>query len=133
MASLGPTLGIKVAAVAPGIVKTRLWTDFEDKMYVVTDPATGQMQESWILPEEVADAMMALTTAEEIDDGKGTKIPIESGTIVEIAAGGVRDVPLFGNTGPPFGTPGMIIANMEGATKMLIEGLGQPGWGVTQG
>ncbi|GAM90969.1 hypothetical protein ANO11243_090160 [Dothideomycetidae sp. 11243] len=50
-------LGIRVNAVAPALVRTPIWYEQEDK-YKHTDPESG----SWIGPDDVARAMVALAT-----------------------------------------------------------------------
>lgn len=128
ISSLGEHTGIKVSGVAPGIVKTRLWFETPDKAAIVTDKTSGQIQEDFVTPEEVADAMFALVKDDEVDNGSGEKIAIKSGTVLEVAKGALRDVPMLGNTGPPFGNPGLILSNVEGAYAEILGNL-QPGWG----
>ncbi|KAK2629235.1 hypothetical protein QTJ16_000055 [Diplocarpon rosae] len=77
LAVLDEREGIKVLGIAPGMVKTPLWTDRPDKMaqYSLEDSKSG-----YILPEEVAQDMVEL-----IEDGK-----YESGICLETTAAGKR-------------------------------------------
>lgn len=87
MASLEAMTGIRVSAIAPGLVKTALWTDSEDKMQVLKqDEAVA-----WMSPAEVAEAMVRLM--EDPD--------LPGGSMLEVAANHQRVIPTLGNPGPP--------------------------------
>ena len=47
--------GVRVAAVAPGVVRTPLWTENPDKLSMVNEE-----RDAWVTPREVAEAMLAL-------------------------------------------------------------------------
>ena len=52
--SLGPleaAIGIRVNGVAPGIIRTPLWTEHAEKMQMVDEAQV------WVEPEEVAEAL----------------------------------------------------------------------------
>lgn len=126
--------GIRVAGVAPGVVKTPIWLDAPDKMKFLN--LTGDHPDAWVTPEEVAKVMLTLVEKNEMgpitaqpEDAEvnQTKIPIRGGTLLGVAAGTVRNVPLFNNAGP--GTiEGNTVGNaMDGymATAAMLK----PGWG----
>lgn len=54
LAPLEAETGIRVTAVAPGVVRTPLWTEHPEKLVNV-----DQEQDGWVTPEEVARAMLA--------------------------------------------------------------------------
>ncbi|KAI0439652.1 short chain dehydrogenase [Xylaria telfairii] len=83
---LRDTVGIRVSAVAPGVVKTPLWTEAPDKKHLVED---GRGLE--ILPETIAEAMLELCEKPEYGDG----------TILEVMNNHRRVVPLFNADPPP--------------------------------
>lgn len=97
---LGPLeaeTGVKVNAVAPGIVKTPIWTEDAGKMANV-----DQERDAWVTPREVAEAM--LRCAEEEAFG--------AGSVWEVGAGHVREVGAFHDPGPdPAPEKGMITSN----------------------
>ncbi|KKY14623.1 putative beta-xylosidase [Phaeomoniella chlamydospora] len=72
LAPLDGGLGVRVTAVAPGIVRTPLWTEHPEKMVYL-----DQEQDGWVTPEEVAEAM--LRCAEEEGVSGAIKNPIISG------------------------------------------------------
>ena len=59
LAPLEAKLGIRVAAVAPGVVKTPLWTEHAEKMKAVGGG------DAWVTPEEMAEVMVALVEKHE--------------------------------------------------------------------
>lgn len=68
LAELEVTRHIRVAGVAPAIVRTPLWLDHEDKRRMCED-ASGQIQDEWTTPEEVAEAVSSsLTQAKGFTD-----------------------------------------------------------------
>lgn len=86
---LGPleaARGIRVLAVAPGVVRSPLWSEHPDKLAWV-DPARA----TWIEPADAARAM--LRCAEDPD--------LPAGSVLEIAAAGeTRLVHITGDPGP---------------------------------
>lgn len=90
--SLGPQLeenfNIRVSAVAPGIIKTPLWTDHPDKLQMI-----DETKDEWATPEEVADAMMMLVEC--------TDLP--GGSILEVGKQQRRLVSITNDPGPPRG------------------------------
>ncbi|KAJ5238967.1 hypothetical protein N7468_003586 [Penicillium chermesinum] len=89
LADLEPLHGIRVNAVAPGLVKTPLWTEHPDKLANI-DPT----RDAWVTPMEVAEAMLNCVES-------GSKI---GGTVVEVGAGRTRVVPWY-NAPPPIPVP----------------------------
>lgn len=57
MGELEETRHIRVAGVAPGVVRTPLWLDNEDKKAWVTNGAERLLQDDWCTPEEVAEVV----------------------------------------------------------------------------
>ena len=118
--------GIRVTAVDPGIVKTPIWTEDPGKNKVLSE------DDGWVTPEEVAEVMLACVRDEEVGSGMEgeERIRIQGGTCLEVLAGTVRDVPLYGNVGPfALGRKGAEAGNPE-TLKNEVLGLLKPGWGT---
>jgi 3-hydroxybutyrate dehydrogenase len=127
LAPLEARLGIRIAAVAPGVVKTPLWTDNAEKMKAVGS------NDAWVTPEEVAEVMVALVDKDEIGNvagnlDKGENIPIRGGSILEVSTGKVRVVQAFNDPGPGH-RPGNITSNMGQLEDDVWNALGTKGWG----
>lgn len=104
---------IRVAGVAPGLVKTPLWTDNPEKLAWV-----HKEQDQWIEPEEVAERMLELVMREDY----------VGGTVLEIGAGGHhRRVEVFNDPGPS--GPGT--ASSSSDVKEVWDVL-SGGWGQAQ-
>lgn len=76
---------IRVNAVAPGLIKTPLWTDHPEKLKLLNQETT-----KWVTPEDVAAVMLDLAEKEEH----------VGGTIMEVGTT-VRKVEAFNDPGPP--------------------------------
>ncbi|KAK2748938.1 hypothetical protein FQN57_007221 [Myotisia sp. PD_48] len=125
-------IGIRVAAVAPGYIKTPLWTDSPDKMVMIRE------DKEWVTPEDVATVMLALVEKEEIHESfldrskpnEGARITIEGGAVVEVSKS-VRKVGLFNDPGPvgrAGNNKGSAVETDAGFLKMIQSGTwGKPG------
>ncbi|KAJ9626376.1 hypothetical protein H2203_004008 [Taxawa tesnikishii (nom. ined.)] len=105
-------LGIRVNVVAPGVIKTPLWTDHPEKQMMV-----DESKDEWATPEEVAEAMLRLVVDDECPGG----------TVLEVGHKQTRKVPLFNNPGPS-GT-GNTVSGIGKAFEEVYGWLGQEGWG----
>ncbi|KAI0104974.1 short chain dehydrogenase [Nemania sp. FL0031] len=85
MAPLEQHTGVRVNAVAPGIVRTPLWTEHVEKSQWL-DPA----RDAWVTPEEVAAAMLRCVVDPEMT----------SGTILEVGKDVLRRVMARNDPGP---------------------------------
>ncbi|MCJ1470213.1 hypothetical protein MMC07_008858 [Pseudocyphellaria aurata] len=126
LAPLEQRFGIRVAAVAPGLIRTPLWTDHPEKLRMV------QSSDSWVLPEEVADVMMALTEGGEVEvlqrgNDKATRlVTVEAGMILEVGKGRVRVVNVLMDEGPS--GDGNIVSGMEIAEEDILNRLQDGSW-----
>lgn len=129
MAEIEETRHVRVAGVAPGIVRTPLWLETE-KAKMVMD-ADGKEQNEWTTPEEVAQVMYKICTENEIANAKGELIPIRGGSLIEVINGDVRDVPMYGAQPPGTGTDGkgLMIVNPTEAWKSMNAAVEKPDWG----
>jgi 3-hydroxybutyrate dehydrogenase len=135
MADLERVCGIRVAGVAPGVVKTPLWLDNPEKLRIIKD--TGEGADEWITPKEVAEVMLAIVEKDEVSATFGVaagntkttpqRIPIKGGCILEVTAGAVRDIPMFNNPGS-HGLPGTTVSNALEIMQETVSLL-KPGWG----
>lgn len=131
LAPLEEKIGIRVAGVAPGVIKTPLWTEHPEKLKAV-DPTSDE----WVTPEDVAEVMLALITETEVstdlhalrESGKGESIVVKGGTILEVSLGAVRDVQVYNDPGP-LGRPGNTAKNMHVLADEAWETLATEGWG----
>ena len=66
MAEIEATRHIRVAGVAPAIVRTNIWLADEEKRRMVSDD-DGKEQTDWTTPEEVAEVVSTPIKREEVD------------------------------------------------------------------
>ncbi|CAH0055982.1 unnamed protein product [Clonostachys solani] len=120
--------GIRITAVAPGIIKTPLYTENPEKMAMV-----DSLKDVWVEPEEVAEVMVALIERDTMSSTIGEysedkqDISISGGTIIEVTKARARPVTAYNDPGPS--GPGALASNIaasETATKNMLKG----GWGV---
>jgi 3-hydroxybutyrate dehydrogenase len=117
---------IRIAAVAPGIIKTPLYTDNPEKMAMIDG-----LQDVWVEPEEVAEVMVALIERDTMSETIGYypdngDIQINSGTILEVTKGRARPVHPYHDPGPS--GPGALASNMAASENAALAML-KPGWG----
>lgn len=113
LADLEPTIGVRVNGVAPGVIKTPLWTDHPEKIKYFN----GE-QDEWASPKEVAEAMLACL---EDDDLPG-------GTVLEVGHNSRRKVPLRNNPGPAK-APGLTVSDAQTGINEVLGWLAEPDWG----
>ena len=107
------TLGIRVNGVAPGIIKTPLWTDHPEKNKFI-----DEQNDTWITPEDVAEQMIACAE----DDAIG------AGTVWEVLKDKYRKVEWANDPGPQ--GPGGGMSNSAMVHQEVFDWLSQPEWGV---
>ncbi|KAK9618583.1 hypothetical protein V6Z96_000576 [Aspergillus fumigatus] len=129
LAKLDSKFGIRVTAVAPGVIKTPLWTDHPEKLKMVDDKA-----DEWVTPEEVAEVMLALIQQDSVSEiigdksGHGTQFPVQGGTILEVSKS-VRAVSPFNDPGPA-GRRGNTVSDMAKVEDEVYDLLSTEGWGA---
>ncbi|KAL1984038.1 hypothetical protein VTN96DRAFT_9635 [Rasamsonia emersonii] len=131
LAKLDAQVGIRVTAVAPGVIKTPLWTEHPEKIKIINEAV-----DQWVTPDEVAEVMLALVQQDEVSEIIGDKnrqgkvFPVEGGTILEVSKT-VRSVSAFNDPGPGQ-RAGNTVTDMKLLEDEVFELLSQDGWGKTK-
>ncbi|EXF82106.1 short chain dehydrogenase [Colletotrichum fioriniae PJ7] len=109
LARLEDTDGVRVNAVAPGVVRTPLWTEHPEKL-VNLDEA----QDGWVTPREVAEAMLRCVEEKAL----------VGGSILEVGKDNTRLVEAFNAPGPdPDPKRGLVARNGSKGTDMVFSWL----------
>lgn len=114
MADLDGKLGIKVSAVAPGLVRTPLIFDYPEKAQLVNFE-----EDAYLTPDEVAQSLLRLC----VEDA------LPGGTVLEVSAGSMtRSVMAFNDPGPQ--GVGHVASNYQAGIDEVWNALGKEDWGV---
>lgn len=129
LAKLDRKFGIRVTAVAPGVIKTPLWTDHPEKIKIVDDKA-----DEWVTPDEVAQVMLALVQQDRVSEiigdqsNQGPQFLVGGGTVLEVSKT-VRSVSPFNDPGPA-DRAGNTVSDMNVLEDEVYGLLSQKGWGA---
>ncbi|KAI5920382.1 short-chain dehydrogenase [Camillea tinctor] len=116
MAKLEGAHGVRVSAVAPGVVRTPLWTEHPEKMINL-----DAEQDGWVTPEEVADAMLRC-----VEDAG-----VPGGSVLEVGKNSTRLVGVLNDPGPDMDPAGgLVVRNLDKGVAEVKEWLGdEKVWG----
>lgn len=113
LGDLDAKLGVRVNGVAPGIIRTPLWTEHPEKLKFL-----DENKDAWVEPEEVAEAMIRLLEDQELGGG----------TVLEVGKGQTRKVAQVNDPGPS--GAGHTVSNLVSGYGEVYGWLGEEGWGV---
>lgn len=119
---------MRVVGVAPGVIRTPLWTEDPLKRRLVLEGEGDR----WVEPEEVAEVMVEMVSRREmeVESGEGEEgkrmVEVEGGMVVEVAKGRRRVVAQFGDEGPR--GEGVTVSGMGKVEGEIWEAL-REGWG----
>ncbi|CRG87690.1 hypothetical protein PISL3812_04710 [Talaromyces islandicus] len=125
---LDARFGIRVTAVAPGVIKTPLWLEHPEKLKMIREG-----QDEWVTAEEVGEVMLALVQQDEVSsiignkNRQGTLYRVQGGTVLEVSKT-VREVNAFNDPGP-LGRAGNTVADADVLVNEIYDLLSQPNWG----
>jgi NAD(P)-dependent dehydrogenase (short-subunit alcohol dehydrogenase family) len=114
LGDLNEKLGIKVAAVCPGGVKSPMLVEDQHKARTIDFE-----KDELVTPEDVAELLFKLC----VDDS------IKGGSLMEITEKGTREVLAFNDPGPAGGTN---ISHWDIAINEVWDQLGKDGWGAVK-
>ncbi|KAF2820514.1 NAD(P)-binding protein [Ophiobolus disseminans] len=112
LSALEARTNIRVNGVAPGVIKTPLWTEHPEKMAFI-----DEVSDAWATPEEVAEGMLRCLEHGDVGGGK----------ILEIGAGQTRFVEALNDAGPS--GKGHTVSRLEGGYEEVFGWLRESGWG----
>jgi NAD(P)-dependent dehydrogenase (short-subunit alcohol dehydrogenase family) len=115
LAALEARFGIRVNGVAPGLIKTPLWTNHPERLQFVEDG-----KDEWATPEEVAEAMLRCLVDEDLPGG----------SILEVGKDQTRKVEAFNDPGPS--GPGHTASNLLEKYEDVYGLLETEDWGVAK-
>lgn len=99
--------------VAPGVIRTPLWTDHPEKL-----SSFDEEHDIWIQPEEVAERMLMCAEDDEITGGY----------VMEVTKDKYRKVDWKMDPGPE--GPGTSVSNRMHMQAEVFGWLAEPGWGT---
>ncbi|PWY89896.1 NAD-dependent 15-hydroxyprostaglandin dehydrogenase [Aspergillus heteromorphus CBS 117.55] len=119
--SLAPleALGIRVTGIAPGIVKTPIWS--QDKLALVDESI-----DKWVEVDRVADVMFDLVSKDQIQVSDTESIVVKGGTVLELSQS-LREVLMYNDPGP-LSRPGNTVAYLGVADEQILQLVGSEGW-----
>jgi short-subunit dehydrogenase involved in D-alanine esterification of teichoic acids len=115
LGDLDARIGVRVNGVAPGLIKTPLWTEHPEKLQFF-----DENKDEWATPEEVAEAMVRCLEEPELGGG----------TVLEVGHKQTREVKQLNDPGPS--GAGHTVSNISSKYEEVYGWLGENGWGVPQ-